>query len=406
MAQRVKISIIGGGVIGCAIAHRLSKKFDDIFVIEKNDKIKAENQSSRNSGVIHAGIYYPRDLGEIKGPLCVRGNALFYDFCEEFNIPHRRVGKLVVAVNEREIPYLKETYQIALANNVIGVRMLIPSEVGKMEPNISCLAAIHVPTSGIVEATTLVHQLYSLAVRQGVFYLFGTELVRAEPMNGYFQISTMSMGRKETFETEMVINAAGLYSDEVAKMINPDFPYAILPLRGEAAKFNKSKRPEIHHSGMNVYPVPSIVYADGKQAMIPFDEYQRLFREGKVLKTVGVHLTPTFDMIDGNYEIGDIVTIGPASRGNIERDDYSKDLYPEEYFLSAIHPLFPNLNLNDIGLHQSGIQAKLKGRYDWVIERDTRYPNCINLVGIDSPGLTACLAIAERVEQMIGENLD
>ena len=156
---------------------------------------------------------------------------------------------------------------------------------------------------------------------------------------------------------------------------------------------------------MNVYPTPFPVYPDGKKAIIPFKEFQTLFKEGKILKTVGVHLTPTFDIVDGKYEIGNVVTIGPASKGGIDRDDYSNDLFPEEHYLKHIHKLFPTLRLEDISLHQTGIQAKLKEQYDYVIERDEKYPNCINLVGIDSPGLTACLAIAKHVEEILTENL-
>ena len=100
MSEKVKLTIVGGGLVGCALAYQLSQKYDEIFVFEKNDNIKAENQSSRNSGVIHAGVYYPQDLGALKGKLCVTGNKLLYEFCQEFDVPHKQVGKLIVAVEE------------------------------------------------------------------------------------------------------------------------------------------------------------------------------------------------------------------------------------------------------------------------------------------------------------------
>jgi len=401
MSEKVQVTIIGGGVVGCAVAYQLSKRFKEIFIFEKNEKIKAENQSSRNSGVIHAGVYYPKDLGALKGKLCVEGNALLYDFCEEFDIPHKKVGKLIVAVEKIELEYLENTLNIAIANGVPGAKMITREQAKKMEPNIECLKAAYFPTSGVVEATSLVYQLYSLASQNGAFFLTGTEVVDITPQSDTFKVTTKARGNIETFETEILINAAGLYSDEIAKKVNPDFPYTVQPLRGEAAKFYKNRRPQIFHAGMNVYPTPYPVYPSGEKAIIPFKEFIQLFEKGKILKTVGVHLTPLFDVINGKYDIGNTVMIGPASKGDIKKDNYSDDLFPEDHFLKLIHGIFPHLVLDDVSLYQAGIQAKLKERYDYVIEPDERHPHCINLVGIDSPGLTACLAIGNYVDDLI-----
>ena len=405
MSEKVKLTIIGGGVIGCALAYQLSQKYDEIFVIEKNDKIKAENQSSRNSGVIHAGVYYPKDIGALKGQLCIEGNKLLYEFCEEFDVPHKKVGKLIVATNEQELEYLKDSFDIAVDRGVPGAKKITPQEAQKIEPNISCIQAAYFPTSGVVEPTSLVYKLYSLAAQNGVFFLTGTKVIDIKPKEKSFEVITESRGNKEAFETELLINAAGLYSDEIAKIINPDFPYTIKPIRGEAVKFYKSKRPELFHAGMNVYPVPFPIYPSGERANVPFKEFKKLFQQEEVLKTVGIHLTPTFDFLDGTYKIGNVVTIGPAPKGVIDKEDYSKDLFPEEYFLKHIQDIFPGLKLEDVSLHQAGVQAKLQQKYDFVIERETKYPNCFNLVGIDSPGLTACLSIAKHVNEMLKENL-
>jgi len=405
MSEKVKLAIIGGGVIGCALAYQLSQKYDEIFVIEKNDKIKAENQSSRNSGVIHAGVYYPKDIGALKGKLCIKGNKLLYEFCEEFDVPHKKVGKLIVATKEQELEYLEDTFDIAVDSGVPGVKKITQQEAQKMEPNISCIKAAYFPTSGVVEATSLVYQLYSLAAQNGVFFLTGTKVIDIKPKEKSFELTTESRGNKETFEAELVINATGLYSDEIAKIINPDFPYSIKPVRGEAAKFYKNKRAEIFHAGMNVYPVPFPIYPTGERANISYKEFKKLFQQEKVLKTVGIHLTPTFDFFDDTYKIGNVVTIGPAPKGVADKEDYSKDLFPEEYFLKHIQNIFPGLKPEDISLHQAGVQAKLNEKYDYVIERDEKHPNCINLVGIDSPGLTACLSIANYVNEMLEENL-
>ncbi len=403
MSERADLTIIGGGIIGCAIAYKLSQHFDDIFVIEKNAKITAENQSSRNSGVVHAGVYYPRDLSLLKSKLCVPGNKMMYDFCEEFDVPCQKTGKIIVATNENDYMYVKDTLQIARENGVPDCRMISPDDVRSLEPNVDCIAAGYFPTSGIVEPTELLYKIFSLASNNGVFFINGTEVVDIRPHATYFKVTTISQGRKEVFEAEHLINAAGIYSDQVARMVEPDFPYCIRPVRGESAKFYKNKRDDIRHGGLNIYPAPYALLPNGEKERIPFDEFQKLFKQKKVLKTVGIHLTPTFAEKNGRYIAGNEVTLGPASKGVSDREDTANDLYPPEYFYENVLSFFPKLRIDDIMLHQVGIQAKLEDHYDWVIERSKKYPRCINLVGIDSPGLTACLAIGDEVVEMIRE---
>jgi len=401
MPEKIPITIIGAGVIGCAIAAQLSKKQNEIIVFEKNPKVTAENQSSRNSGVIHAGIYYPKDVSPFKADLCVKGNKMLYDFCKEFNVPHAQTGKIVVAVEDWELPYLEDALRIALDNKVPGAKLISAEETKKMEPNVDCIKAAYFPTSGIVEATQLVHRLYTHATQNDSFFLPGSEVIDVKATGNIFELTIKSNGQKEVFESEIVINCAGLYSDEIARMVNRDCPYEILPIRGEAAKFYKNKRGEINHCGMNVYPVPIPIHPAGEKVKLPFDEFQKLFKQGKLLKTVGVHLTPTFDEQSGEYFVGDTVTIGPASKKAGNKEDYSNDLFEPGFYLENIKQFFPNIKSDDISLHQAGIQAKLSGRFDWVIEPDEKYPNFINLIGVDSPGLTSCLAIAEYVEEMV-----
>ena len=245
------------------------------------------------------------------------------------------------------------------------------------------------------------YQLYSQATQREVFFLFGTKVIDIKPRGKYFEITTETNGRSEKFESELVINSAGLYSDEIAKKINPDCPYEILPIRGEATKFYKTKRNEIGHHGLNVYPVPTPIDSRGKKIKLPFDKFEKLFQQNKVLKTVGIHLTPTFDKENGEYKIGNTVTIGPASKRARDKEDYSNNLFQPAYFLENIKLFFPNLRLEDISLHQAGIQAKLQQQFDWIIEADRKYANFIQLIGIDSPGLTSCLAIAKYVEELV-----
>jgi len=402
MSERVKVTIIGAGVVGCAVAWRLSKKHQDIFVLDKNPRSLSENQSSRNSGVIHAGIYYPQDETPFKAKLCVEGNRLLYDFCEEFDVPAKRTGKLVLAVNDMEMDYLADTLKIAGQNGVPGGRLIEAEEALSMEPNISCLEAAYFPTSGIVDSFGLVRKLKALAARQGVCFLPAMTVIDAKPGAGAFSLAARSgAGEVEVFESEVIINSAGVYADEIARLVNPDSPWDVLPIRGESAKFYKTRRPEIGHAGLNVYPTPHGIWPDGRKADVPFGEFESLFREKKVVKTVGVHLTPTFDLVDGRYEIGSTVTIGPATKGGISKDDLATGLHPVEHYHGLVRSFFPNLNAKDLELHQAGIQSKLKGSNDYVIEPDPRFPRFINLLGIDSPGLTCCLALARAVEELV-----
>ncbi len=402
MSERVKITIIGAGVVGCAAAWRLSAKYKDLFVLDKNPRGLSENQSSRNSGVIHAGVYYPQDEMPLKAKLCVEGNRLLYDFCEEFEVPAKRTGKLVLAVNEMELDYLADTLKIAGQNGVPGGRLIEAEEALSLEPNISCLKAAFFPTSGIVDSSGLVQKLKALASRQGACFLAGTKVIDARPGPDAFSLTARSSdGSTEVFESELIINSAGIYADEIARLVNPDSPWDVLPIRGESAKFYKTRRPEIGHSGHNVYPTPHGIWPDGRKADVPFAEFQSLFREKQVVKTVGVHLTPTFDVVDGRYEIGSMVTIGPATKGGISKDDLAIGLHPVEHYHGLVRAFFPHLNVRDLELHQAGIQSKLKGLNDYLIEPDPRFPRFINLLGIDSPGLTSCLAIARTVEEWV-----
>jgi len=403
MSEKVNITIIGAGVIGCALAYYLSRNCGsskDIVVIEKNKQINGENQSSRNSGVIHAGIYYPDNIGPLKAKLCVEGNRMLYDFCAEYNIPHKKCTKLIVATDSLEEQYLEDVYKIAKKNKVPGLRYIDKKEIKKMEPNVEGTAALYVPTSGIVEATYLVNKLYSLSEEAGVMFLAGNKVISIEPADDLFKVNIQSETDSEVFLSEMVINCAGLYSDDIARMINPESPYRMDPVKGESARFYRSSSSDIEMNGLNVYPVPFGYLPDGSKLRVGFNEFKKLFKEGKVNKSVGIHLTPTFDMMAGKFVIGDTVTMGPAYSIPKDRDDYSSTRDPGYYYL-MVKPFFPNIKLKDISLHQAGIRAKLSGYYDYVIERDPIYDNFINLIGIDSPGLTSSLAIAEYTLKMI-----
>lgn len=401
----IELVIIGGGVVGLAVARAAAGAGHECAVIEKNPKFTAENQSSRNSGVIHAGIYYDPALQPRKARLCVEGNRQLYAFCRESGVPAHACGKLVVAARTAELEYLQDTARIARENGVPFEEW----DTGRLRRNEPALAgqdALHFPTSGIVEATSLVRALAHRAEESGAFLLPGTRVRSLSPDGDGFVLTTESSGTDEIFRARRLVNAAGLESDRIARMVNPDFPWQLEPVRGESAAFVRGRRPELAVGPRNIYPAPYAYWNDtGEPADVDLAAMRRLLTEKRVTRTVGVHLTPCFELDGEEFRIGRTMTIGPEKTPGRDRDDLAGGLKPPALYLQRVRPFFPGLRVEDIKLYQAGIAASLPGAADWVIERDARCPSCIQLVGIDSPGLTACLAIADEVVRLLEECL-
>jgi len=381
--EEVFCTIIGGGVIGCAVAYELSKEHNEVFVFERR-RFLGEEQSGRNSGVIHAGVYYTP--GSLKSRLCVEGNRLLYRFCVENGVAAEAVGKLIVAVDEAELRILKRLQEQAVANGVEGVGLVSGGEARELEPNISCVAALHFPTTGIVDAAGLINTLAKLARMNGVSILTQAEVVGVEPEGDSFKVKVRyGDGREESFSSRWVINAAGLYSDEVYKMVNPTSPLRVVPFRGEYQFYNATSD-ELELS-MNIYPAPPLVKVGDTERF-----------------TVGVHLTPTFELTRGGKTVvGRRVLVGPLSRVIERKDDYETGRARPSEFIENIRKFFPSLGVEHLREEYTGIQAKLSDRDDFCIGRDEKYPRFINLIGIDSPGLTSCLSIARLVVRMFAD---
>ncbi|MBI4775670.1 MAG: NAD(P)/FAD-dependent oxidoreductase [Deltaproteobacteria bacterium] len=382
----VEIAIIGGGVVGCSVAWVLSETFDNVLLFERNPGIgKGENQSSRNSGVVHAGIYYDRETRPLKARLCVEGNRLLYDFCRQYDVPAVRTGKLVVACTREEEGILDFYRGRARENGVEGCRSISASEIRTLEPNVRGISALLVPSSGIVEPTALVRKLAALAENRGVRFMAGTRVTDIVPESGAFRLAIEYRdGRTDCFTTRRLVNAAGVDADALARMVDPAFRVTLDPVRGEWALFYRNRRPGLFMNGMNVYPVPT-----------------RVDTPHGAHFTVGVHLTPTFDATTGSHCIGDTVIVGPWLGPVSDPRDFSGNLKPPDFFHSFAHTFFPELLKTDLNLHQTGIQARLRGRPDFLLHRDTRMPGAVHLLGIDSPGLTACLALAREVNRLL-----
>jgi len=376
--DRVNVVIIGGGVVGCAIARELSKHISDVFLLEQLPKLGMAT-STRNSGVIHSGIYYPP--GSLKARLCVDGNLLTKEFCSGHGVPYNICGKLVVASHEAEIGKLERLAENGRKNGVEGLRMVGRERIREREPHVVALAALEVPSTGIVAAEELVKAYARVATEQGASVLTDARVVSLEPSSDAVIVG-VEVGdpadagslRRETVEARCIINAAGLYADEVAAQMGST-NYRIYPMRGEYAEITGAKASLVNAL---VYPLP---HTDGS--------------------SLGVHLTRT---------LWGTVLVGPTARYVSEKNDYERDRQPVEDFLRDALTLLPELELADLRLAYSGLRPKLvppgsHGMADFIIARDTKCPCAIHLVGIESPGLTAAPAIAQHVALLVRETL-
>ena len=381
----VNTTIIGAGVVGTAVAYELSKTGREVFVIEKNPGVtQGENQSSRNAGVIHSGLFYDPVTRPLKARLCPLGVRMMYDFCRKYDVPHLPCGKLVVATAEEELPTLEFYFNQAVANGV-EARMVSAEEASAQEPNVRVVRAISLPGSGVVEPTRLVYKLYTLASNNGAHFLTHAELtgIRIRP-EGFELTVRHRDGNEDRFLSREVVNCAGLHADEVARMLDPDSPYLIEPMRGEFARYYRTKRPELACS-TNVYPVPVKI-------QLP----------SGIHWAVGTHVTPTIEIApDGSWSPSPVNIVGPLSGPGRSKEDFDDEFQPMADYFEKVSPYFPNIRESDLEPQHAGVLAHLAGHQDWFITRSKDHPGFFNLLGMDSPALTASLAIADYVRRMM-----
>src|SRR5215475_4517573 len=374
--DEANILITCGGVVGCAIAREVSQRWQDVFLVEQNPKLGMAT-STRNSGVNHSGIYYPKN--SLKARFCVEGNKLLYEFCAKHKVPFRHCGKLVVAADAHEEERLVALKKRAEDNGVEGLQLVDAAEIRKREPHIKGHAALVVPSTGIVSTEELVHAFARFATEQGANIVNHAKVTSLEP-NGKtirvgLRIGDEEDSQQETIEARCVINAAGLYSDEIAAMLGNN-SWKIYPVRGEYCEVRGPRSSLINHV---VYPLP---HADGL--------------------SLGVHFTKT---LWGTF------LLGPTATYVDSKTNYEKGRLPIADFAHSAKTLLPEIEERDLQLGYSGLRPKLvppggHGIADFVITRDANVPQAIHLVGIESPGLTAAPAIARHVAQLVGEILN
>jgi L-2-hydroxyglutarate oxidase LhgO len=352
------IVIVGGGVVGLACAAQLGVAGHSVALIERHPKLGMET-STHNSGVVHAGLYYP--AGSLKAQLCVDGAARLYAFCAAQRVPHDRCGKLVVAASEGEVPLVEALATRAHGNGVEDLEVVGHQFIQAREPHVAGVAALWSPATGRVEPEALVRALLRVAQSRETMVLMGTRVVGGEPTAHGFDIRT----EHETISTRVVVNAAGLHADELSAALGGE-RFTIHPCRGEYAELRKSRA---HWVNGLVYPVPA--------------------PSGHGL---GVHLTKT---------LGGHVLLGPTAHFQARKDDYEEGRLRVEDFLEPVRALLPQTTLEDLTLGGSGIRPKLhppnESFADFMIRPDQHLPALIHAAGIESPGLTACLSIASRV---------
>jgi len=371
MIAEIDVAIIGAGVIGLATAGEIAQRKKEVFAFEKNHSFGLET-SSRHSEVIHAGIYYPED--SLKTRLCVEGKGLLYELCDRHDIAHKKLGKVIVATSENETAQIAKLYEQGRKNGVEDLMLLSRTELKKLEPNVEARAGLLSPSSGILDSHTLLKFLYSQARGKGAEFVFGTEVVGIEKTGAKYRVEIRDREGISALISRVVINAAGLNSDRIAQLAGIDVAkagYKLHYCKGEYFSLSSKYRNIVNRL---IYPTPE--------------------QAGH-----GIHVTVG---LDGR------VRLGPNAR-YVEAIDYGVDETQREAFYNSVQRFLTHVELEDLAPEFAGIRPKLQGPgeafQDFVIthEEKTGFPGLINLIGIESPGLTASLAIARYVGRMVKE---
>jgi L-2-hydroxyglutarate oxidase LhgO len=362
--------VIGAGVVGLAIARALSRRGLETVLVERHDAFGRET-SSRNSEVIHAGFYYPPS--SLKARLCVEGNRLMYAFCSEHDVPYKQCGKLVVARDEGEEKKVRHLFDQGNANDVPGLELCNGDRLHSFEPDISGTLALWSPSTGIFDTHTLMKRLEHDAQEAGATIAYNAEVIGIRKSGSGYEVAVRDAdGSTMTLGCEQVVNSAGLSSDRVAAMAGIDIGragYRIRYCKGEYFSVSNRHKNRIKHL---VYPAPTAI-------------------------SLGIH--GVFGL-EGNFKLG-------PSAVYVDTINYDVDPFHARDFYTSAKTMFPFLEEADLSPDMAGIRPKLQGPgdsfRDFVIrdEADKGFPGFINLVGIESPGLTSALAIARYVESVI-----
>jgi L-2-hydroxyglutarate oxidase LhgO len=365
------VTIIGAGVIGLAIADALGGHCRNVVLLERHHSFGQET-SSRHSGVIHAGIYYPAGL--LKARFCREGNRLLYDRCIAKGIPHRRVGKLIVAVTDDDEDALSAIRTQARENGVSDLVWLSPQQIRRLEPDIHAKSALYSPSTGIIDAHGLMRSLYHDAESRGVVCVYRTTVSGITYTGRDYEVEVND--GEYRFRSQVIVNCAGLHADRIAAWAGIDIDresYRLHYCKGNY--FTASPAPRLTHL---VYPVP------------------QTHNEG-----LGIHAT---------LDLGDRVRFGPDTQ-YVDQLEYDVDAGRLEAFYQSIKTYLPGIRREHLAVDMCGIRPKLQGPgegyRDFVIKEESALglPGLINLIGIESPGLTSCIPIGRHVAALVKRHM-
>lgn len=391
MSQSADIAIVGAGIVGLATGWRLQQQVPDcsITLIDK-ESAPGLHQSSHNSGVIHSGIYYTP--GSLKASICRQGYSDLLSFADEHKIPYDLCGKIIAAVEPQELPHLERILNNGTANGLTGLQMLSGEEIRDREPNIRAHAGILVPQTGIIDYHVVALKLAELLQQNGASILLNHAVTG---------IQTGSPHRIQTtegvVEADLIINCAGLYSDRIGKMTEPETDVQIIPFRGEFYTLASQHNDIIKHL---IYPVPNPDF--------PF---------------LGLHLTR---MIGGGVEAGPNAVLAFRREGYSRWDLHPRELietiafpgfrkialrygrtglkelkrsYSKSEFVKEVRRLAPNLGLADLNRGRSGVRAQTCRRNGQLTDDFfiTQKRGVVNVWNAPSPAATACLAIGQTI---------
>lgn len=359
--------VIGAGVVGLAIARSLAQSGREVIVLERHKHIGQET-SSRNSEVIHAGIYYPKD--SLKATLCVRGKDLLYDYCRTHHVEHNRIGKLIVATTDEQAEGLAKIHRKALDNGVTDVSYLDRKSLQEMEPKLNAVRGILSPSTGIINSHALMLAYQANIEKHGGMVVLESPVLEGEVIEGGFRLS---VGGEEPSQITCreLINSAGLSAQSLSGSIR-GIPADSIPVRylSRGCYFTLSGKAPFQHL---IYPMPNNA-------------------------GLGVHLT---------IDLQGQARFGPDTQW-IDEIDYTVDPRRGDKFYAAVRDYFPDLQDGKLEPAYSGIRPKISGpgedAADFVIQGESAHgvPGWIALYGIESPGLTSSIAIAEKVlEELI-----
>lgn len=358
--------VIGAGVVGLAVARALALQGRDVLVLEAEPQI-GQHSSSRNSEVIHAGIYYPP--GSLKATLCVEGRHQLYDYCARRGIEHRRLGKLIVATADDELPRLQDYQRRAVANGVHDLRWLSSADVQQMEPVVRAVAALHSPSTGIIDSHALMRALKSDAEAAGASVLCGAPVLGGAVMN---QGASLQIGGAGAawLSARLVINCAGLSAPLLARRLE----------------------------GFPADKVPPAHFAKGHYfALRGRSPFSRLVYPVAVPGGLGTHVT---------LDLAGQARFGPDVCW-VDTWDYVFDETRVAGFYTSIRRYYPGLPEGSLVPSHVGVRAKIvppgAGEQDFLVQGPQAHGQAglVNLFGIESPGLTACLALADRVARLV-----